>query len=160
MNTLEQATLTDEQRAGFLAAIQADKTIGNVAALRTIGVKGSKRDLKALLDDELEEQARLARGWNIRKVEDTYWGVATNPEHPHYERAAGRLLKAYGGQQFRDHVAIEHGGHVEVESPDVSAAIDRFTTTIRRLTERAQPGGTVRPPDRGAAELPAGEPGG
>lgn len=151
---LEPAALTDEQRAAFLALIRDDKTLGNIHALRQAGVPGTRGQLRALIDDDLEAQSREARGWRIRKVEDTTWKVATDTEHPSWDRANARLLKAYGGPQFRDQTEIVHAGGMEVTNPDVAAAIDRFTALADAAIRAAA---RVRAPEPAIDALPGGD---
>jgi hypothetical protein len=93
--------LTDEQRNAVVEAIRADTKLGNVIALRQAGVEGTKGQLRALIDDELAEQIREARGWSLVQVEQSAWSVATDPEHPSWDRANARILKAYH-PAFRD----------------------------------------------------------
>lgn len=152
---LTAAVLTDEQRAAFLAAIQADKTIGNTAALRQAGVEGTKGQLRSFIDDDLAEQAREARGWNIRAVENVDWEVALDKDHPSGDRARSRLLKAYGGQQFRDQATVEHTGQLEVSNPDVADAIDRFTAAVAAAAVRSAAGD---PPELAAGDAPGPSP--
>lgn len=140
--------LTPEQRQAFLDVLREHTTIGTIRALRQVGIKGSKGQLHALIDEDLEEQAREARGWNIRAVEATTWLVAADPTHDAWDRANARILKAYGGPQYRDRVEHEHAGSLEVTNTDVAAAIDRFTGQVVRLAERSR------------AELAASKPGG
>lgn len=140
--------LTDLERQAVLDVIRAEPTIGTVAAMRTAGIDRPKRELKVLADTLDEDELREARGWNLRKVEQTMWGIATDPEHQSVFRAGQFLMRAYGDPRFRERVDVEHAGTVEVASNDVAAAIDRFTSQVVRLAER------------GRAELAAGEPGG
>lgn len=115
---LEPRTLTDEERGKFLAAVKADPKIGNVAALRAAGIQGTKGELRRLLDDDLAEAAREARGWSLVAVEQTTWDVAQNPEHPAWDRANARVLKAYH-PAYRDQAQLEvtgrNGGPVLIE---------------------------------------------
>ena len=127
--------MTEEQRAAFLAAIEANKEIGHVVALRAAGLEGTKGELKALLTDDLLEDAREARGQNIRRVEAAAWEVAQDTTHPNWDRANARILKAYGGSQFHDRVDVN--GRMEVETPDLTAAIDRFIALTARAVREA-----------------------
>lgn len=73
-------------------------------------------------------------------------------------------LKARRPEVYRENQRVEltgaDGGALEVTSPDVAAAIDRFNVTIARLAERAQSGGAVRALEPGGAELATGGAGG
>src|SRR5206468_11397633 len=123
----DEVAVTAKQRAKFLALIRADKEIGSVDALRQAGVAGSSGQLRAWLkdDDELQREARQARGWNLNRVEATAWQVATDTEHPSWDRANARILKAYH-PAFRDQtkVDVEHtgadGGPIQIEKREVS----------------------------------------
>lgn len=113
--------LTDEQKVAFIAVIahttEQGETIGNEAALRLIGVTGSKTSVRASIDDELKLAAKLARGWDLTRVKDARWGVAVDTKHKDWEKANYSLLRAYGGPEWRDEgtLSIEHGGLVRVE---------------------------------------------
>lgn len=111
--------LTPKQLADMLAVIVAEPNIGTVHAARKAGVAGSRRQIRSLLASYSEE-IREARGWNIVQVENTIWDVAKNPEHPSWERAAGRLVKAYGGEQFLENATLEVTAGVTVERREVS----------------------------------------
>lgn len=103
--------LTDEQRRAFLDHVAANKTVGNVAALRAVGVQGTRGKLRQLVGEDLAADAREARGWSLTKVEQTAWDVATDPEHPAWDRANARILKAY-------HPAFRDAGRVELTGKD------------------------------------------
>lgn len=66
-NVLE---LTDDQRVAFLKIVEADRKIGNVAAMIEAGIEGSKRDLRATLqaDEDLLEASRVARGFGRNQI--------------------------------------------------------------------------------------------
>lgn len=143
MAELEQRALSDEKRGKFLDAVKADPKIGNVAALRAAGVDGTKRDLRAMLTDDLVEDAREARGWSLIDVEQTTWDVAKNPDHPAWDRANARVLKAYH-PSFQDTARLEvtgaDGGPVEIVKREVS-----LTGVLHVLAEAgALPDGLAR----------------
>lgn len=129
------AELSAEQHARFLALLTEDKALGNVTALKLAGVEGTRGELKALMTDDLLAEAREARGWRIRGVEATTWTVATNPEHPSWDRANARLLKAYGGPQFRDHTQLELSGPdgAPIQTEDRSASLGDVLTQLRAI---------------------------
>lgn len=145
---LEPVALTDAQRGKFLDVLRADKYIGNVAALRAAGVQGTKRDLRDLIDDELLEQAREARGWSLLKVENCTWEVATNPEHPSWDRANARVLKAYH-PAYRDQARVDVNHSGEVRNPDVAEAVERLNALVAAAALRSSAG-------NGPRELPSG----
>lgn len=160
-NELAQAAarieLTDEQREAFLAQLRDDNTIGLVRALRNAGVEGTRGQLRQLIssDEQLQDDTRLARGWNLNRVEGVAWEVALDKEHPSWDRANARVLKAYH-PAYRDQSRVEHtgldGGPLEVSNPDVAAALDRFTSTVTRLAARAaESSGAVRELEPGRA---------
>lgn len=142
-----QVELTDEQRTKFLEHLQADKTAGIIATLRAAGVTGSRGQLRRLYDSDvqLQEQAREARGWNINRVEGVTWEVAVDPNHPSWDRANARLLKAYGGQQFRDQSRVEltgaDGGPVQTE--DRSATLGDVKRILDAAVGSTAAGGEV-----------------
>lgn len=159
MAELEQRTLTDDERGKFLDVIRADNTIGNVAALRKAGVEGTKRDLRQLLDDDALEAAREARGWNLVKVEQTTWAVAQNPEHPAWDRANARVLKAYH-PAYRDNAQLEvtgkDGAPILIEGRQTTlvevAAVLARSGALRGLVELTTADGSG--PDRLALPAP------
>lgn len=122
---VETVEVTDRQRAEFLALIKADTAIGSVDALRQTGVAGTRGQLRAWLktDPELERAAREARGWNLNRVEAAAWTVAVDTDHPAWDRANARILKAYH-PAFRDSAQLEvtgaGGGPVQIEKREVS----------------------------------------
>lgn len=73
-------------------------------------------------------------------------------------------LKARRPEVYRDNQRVEltgaDGGPLEVTSPDVAAALERFNTNIDRLIARAESGGAVRALDAGRPELASGGDGG
>lgn len=117
--------ITAEQRTRTLELIRQEPTLGTTTALRRAGVAGSKGHLKQLVDDEFENDTQLARGWDIVKVEGTVWQVALDPHHPHWERAAGRLLRAYV-EAFKDESKLEvsgpNRGPIQIEDRSASLA--------------------------------------
>lgn len=116
--TQQTLAITDEQRNKALELVKANPKLGNAPALRQAGVEGTRGELRRLIDPDLAEQLREARGWSIVDVEQTTWDVAKNPEHPAWDRANARVLKAYH-PAFRDRVDVEHtgpdGGPMQVE---------------------------------------------
>lgn len=117
--------LTEEQRQAFLQAIQDDPTLGNAAALRQVGVPGTKRDLHALIEreDGLEEASRLARGWNPLEPEDALWRVARDTEHKLWFQAVQMLLKANVQRYAADATLdVTIGGTVKIEDRSASLA--------------------------------------
>lgn len=131
-------TITDKQRQKFLKILADDHHQGVILALRAAGVEGSKGQLRRLYETDvsLADEAMNARGWNVNRVEGVAWEVAIDKTHPAWNYANTRLLKAYGGPQFRDQTALEltgkDGGPMEVNT-DVSDAVERFTAAVARL---------------------------
>jgi hypothetical protein len=146
--------VTDTQREKFIALVENDKTIGNVDALRKVGVKGSRGNINRWLDkdQDLLHQSRLARGWNLNRVEATAWEVATNPEHPAWDRANARVLKAYH-PLFRDQQRLEVTG--EDGGPVVLAHEQRLTLAhVAALAAQLDNGSSAST----GGELPAARP--
>lgn len=128
--------ITPAQREKALALIGKTRTLGNVAALRTAGVVGSGAHIRTLVvQSGFYDDAAVARGWDLVAVENSTWLVAQDPEHSHWDRANARVLKAYH-PLYREQAQLEVSGRMEVSSPDVAAAIERFTSTILRLASR------------------------
>lgn len=88
---------TPEERAKVLEIVKAEPRIGTTTAMRRAGLEGTMRELRRMVDEEFAEQIRLARGWDLRAVEDTRWKVALDPEHPRWEAASASVLKQYAG---------------------------------------------------------------
>lgn len=166
--------LTDEQRTAFLAYIEQNKSCSVREACEHVGVKRKQvRHLKRV-DDEFAADYREARGYanehivaeiSRRAIEGWDEPVFHNGEIVgEIRKYDGRLLtllaKAYV-PEFRDVTRLEHtgpgGGPLEVDNPDVAAALDRFTTTIGRLAERAaESRGAVRELDAGSSDAAPG----
>lgn len=98
--------LTDKQRRRVVEVIaearERGETLGNVAALREIGLLGKRSQLRALIDDDLHADIREARGWRVDLIKKAMFDVAVDPQHKHFIQAAKALLSAYGGTEFRD----------------------------------------------------------
>lgn len=169
--------LTPELRDKTAAAIQEDRAQGNVAALRAAGAVGSKGHLRKLIeaDDEIQHLIADTRGYSpeaieneiVRRAIDGVSEPVFNKDGDHvgdkvvYSDRLLVLLAKARHPSYRDRVEIggPNGGPMEVNSPDVAAAIERFTATITRLTDRAQSGGAVRSLAAAATELPSGSTG-
>lgn len=169
--------LTDEQRTAFLDYVRKHKTCSVREACEQVGVKRKQiRHLKRV-DDEFAGDYREARGYaNEQIVAEISRRAIEGWDEPVFHNGEivgeirkfdGRLLtllaKAYV-PEFRDVTRLEHtgpgGGPVEVENPDVAAALDRFTTTIGRLAERAaESRGAVRELEPGSPDEAAATPG-
>lgn len=190
-NELELAAgsieITRGQRDKTLRLIRKNGSrIGDIRALRRAGVLGTRGQLRQLLntDDELREEIARARGRDpevirdeirrraIEGVEEPVFGSLGNgmgsgeigTKRVYSDRLLEMMAKAHL-PEYQDSVRHEvtgpAGGPLEVNSPDVAAALDRFTTNISRLAARAadepaEPGGTVRTADSGRAALPPG----
>lgn len=141
------AALTDVQRRKFLKALADNPALGIRPALRAAGVTGTGRQLRDLYDtdDELQDQARDARGWNLTTVEGVAWEVAKDKDHPSWDRANSRILKAYH-PQFRDRTEMDVTHSGSVDNPDVATAIDRFTTLAAAAVRAAARDGQDTPP--------------
>lgn len=136
--------LTAEQREEVCELVRADRLIGNVAAMRKAGLRGSRGQLRALIDDDFAEQLLEARGWQITKVEDAAWTVAIDTQHPAWDRANARVLKAHH-PAYRDIARHEltgrDGGPIELLAGRFDP--DQLTLEeleqVRGLLEKAQP---------------------
>lgn len=149
-------TLTDKQRAKVVEFYDSHPDGGYKNALAHAGIHVTKAVAKqAILDDpELADVPMRA----LRVDEDTAFkaigDILSNPDHKDRLRAATFALGLHG---YREKSEVMVSGEVEVGSGDLAAALERFTATVTRLTDRAQSGGAVRGLAAAAAELPAGE---
>lgn len=154
-----QFELTDDVRARFLELLAASPEAGNVVTLaqafKDCGQHVYKSEVKPLLDDDLEQQAREARGWVTNRIEGVRWEVALDKTHTQWERANLSLLKAYH-PAFADRSKLElsgpEGGPIAVEDRSASlhdvqrvltAALDSSPDDQDAL---AAAGGSVAPP--------------
>ncbi len=160
------SALTDKQRATLIAKVQADPYCGLVAAARQAGVEGSRGQIRRLLDTDQDFQDALqeARGHLINSVASlkvnhllAKLGTVVDDDGHASQLRAIQYALGLRGIQVVERIEHEHSGGMEVTNPDVAAAIDRFTVTLRRLTERAQSSGTVRAAAGDGTELPPGE---
>lgn len=168
--------LTGTQRVAFLAYIREHPDCSVREAADHVGAKRKQvRHLKAT-DEQFAEDYRDARGYGsdtiraelkrraMEGIVEPVFGALPGEKagsgivgerRVYSDRLLGMMAKAYL-PEYRDRV--EHtgadGGPLEVNSPDVAAALERFTATVSRLAERAQSGGAVRDPDGETAELP------
>lgn len=141
--------LTDEQRATAVQAVkeasEAKQVLGDVAALRQAGVRGSRGQIRKLVDDDLKADFRAARGWSVTAAIQALYTVATDISHPSFERANARLLKAFGGPEFRDvsrhELTGRDGGPMQLIAgrfdPD-QLTIEELET-LKALAEKAKP---------------------
>lgn len=164
-----QTELTAEQRDRFLDLVRADPYIGHIAAARKAGVPGTKGQLRKLVAGDTDLQAGIAEaradafaelGLGTAALLKKLASVVDANDNPSQLRA---IQYAFALQGVNPADRVEHtgpdGGPVEVTNPDVAAAIDRFTISIRTLAERAQSSGAIRASHPGAAALPAGDAG-
>jgi hypothetical protein len=137
--------LTDKQRQDALELIRADTNLGSVAALRQAGVKGSKGQIHRLIDDDLAEEMREARGWSITAAKQALYDVAVDTDHPSWQRANALFLRSYGGPEFRDVSRHELTGR---DGGPISLLAGRFDPdqltieeleTLRALAAKATP---------------------
>jgi hypothetical protein len=173
LETAATAAVSDEQRKRALALIRKKgREIGDVRALREAGVEGTRGQLRRLLDrdEDLVEAIAEARGRSVEVVRDEVKRRAIDGvEEPVYHQGkvvgyvtkySDRLLEMMArahAPEYRERVEVSGagGGPLELTSPDLAGALDRFTGTIRRLAERAQSGGAVRALESGEADEPA-----
>lgn len=148
--------ITDRQRKDLVKLLREDPFRPHVAAMRQVGIQGSKGQLRELLrtDEQLSgllEQARYDYLKTKRLGVDTMLtklaDIAHDKGNPSQLRAVGMALTISGvatSDRQRVEVTGEDGDPVEVTNPDLNAAVDRFTNTIRRLSQGAESGGDVR----------------
>lgn len=174
------APLTVKQRAKFLAYVRQHTDCSVREAAEHAGVKRLQIRYLKRTDEEFAAEYREARGYGDDKIRDevrrrAIEGVVepvfgalgegggtgiVGHKRVYSDRLLALMAKAHL-PEYRDRV--EHtgldGGPMEVNNPDVAAAIERFGATVRRLAERAQSSRTVRAPEPEAAELAPGETG-
>lgn len=172
-----KSSVTAKQRETFLEGLAAGWSVTKAAALAgtdrrrmyeqrdqdeafaaawaeavELGTQMLEDELRRRALDGFEEETFDGKGVLVRRV------VRLSPQD------LITALKARRPEVYRENQRVEltgaDGGPLEVTSPDVAAAIERFNVTIARLAERAQSGGAVRAVESGRAELVAGEPGG
>lgn len=163
--------VTAEQRAALVDLLAAEPGIGTVAALRRVGVEGTKGQLRALVkqDDNLAEELHEARGKKLReelmsRAVDGYEDpiIGKDGDIVGYRTVKSDRLLEFACRMYLPEakalrgveVTGRDGGPVEVANPDVAAAIDRFTANIARLARGSEPGEAVREPAAAAAALP------
>jgi hypothetical protein len=138
-----EVTITARQRRKALELIKQDPTLGNKPALRLAGVKGTRGQIGAAIDDGFREAALEARGWRLQSVLNALYSVAVDPSHDHWDRGNARFLKAFGGWRFRDNVNVEvtgrDGGPVQLE--DRSASLDDVARVLEAVGAFANVGG-------------------
>jgi hypothetical protein len=119
--------LTDEQRQQALDVIRSAKetgeTVGNVAALRQVGVHGTRGQLRALIDDDFAHELRTARGYGnetiraeiarraIEGVEEDVWhnGEVVGKRIVYSDRLLSKMADAFV-PEFRDVKRVELTG--------------------------------------------------
>ena len=164
LRPLADEPLTEDERERFLLLLRSSPRLGNKMALRQVGVRATKGEIEDLfaVDADLEDDVLEARGRPVEKVVAALYQTATDPDSPSQTRAAGMYLARYGDPGWRRALArvqVEHSGPdgrpLEVNHPDVTAAIERFTAAIVRAAERSR----AELPAGGPAGMGAGEPG-
>lgn len=179
--TAGQIEITAKQRTELVKLFREDPYRPHVATARTVGIHapaGDNRRAAALIraalkaDPEIQQaleqgryeylkQKRLGMDRLLDKLADV-----VDSEGPSQLRGIQTAMGLHGVVTDRQRVEVtgEDGAPVEVETPDVSAAIDRFTATVARLADRAGTSagtsGSVRDPDPDRPGLAAGPAGG
>jgi hypothetical protein len=158
--------ITDSQREKLLALIKAEPYAGHADLAARAGIHGTTAQRRQFVKNDPETQAAIAEargaaldqaGLNVPHLFVKLARVVNTDDHASQLRAIQYALTLQGvhGEVARIEVTGADGDPVEVSNTDVAAAVDRFTTTIRRLADRqtAEPGGTVRDAPAGQAEL-------
>jgi hypothetical protein len=133
-----EVSITARQRRKALELIRADPTLGNKPALRLAGVKGTRGQIGAAIDDGFREAALEARGWRLQSVLNALYSVAVDPSHDHWDRGNARFLKAFGGWRFRDNVQVDVSGTVGVQ-------VEHDSESVRRLLGKLVDVGLIEP---------------
>lgn len=165
--------ITPEARAKFIAAVREDPYTGIARAALAAGIPGSTGQRRQLVAQDAEIQYALAEArrevlvahhLGVHDLFDKLAFVVHDDGNSSQLRAVQTGLAMHGIAVSEVH-RVEHtgrdGGPLEVENPDVAAAIDRFSAQLRRLGERAdvESGAGVRELGPGPAELDAGDAG-
>jgi hypothetical protein len=157
------AELSDEQRAQVIAFFKAHPEKGYKAACNHIGISRiTKAEARRLLHDDDEIRRERFANYNLdeQRLLTRTGEIANDPNHKDQFRAIQFAFNVVHGwiERRAEEITGPDGRPLEVTNPDLTAALDRFTTTVNRLSERAQSGGAVRALDRGRAELAPPEP--
>jgi hypothetical protein len=155
---VDQVDPTPEQRQALYEIVRNNPYVGFKTAARRAGIAGTSSQVRGFLrnDPEFQQVLEEARGVILERVglgvpkllENL--GEVANEKSPSQLRAIEYALSLHGVQpRQRVEVTGEDGDPVEVNNPDVAAAVDRFTA----LADAA-----IRAAARGPAEPAALEP--
>lgn len=159
--------LSPEDRETFLGAIRQGLAIKNACKLigrdhRTMyRMRNGEKRVGKLPDLEFAAawDEAVVEGKAVRKdvLQDLVYQIAQYGENDRDRLKAAELeLRRLAPEEYRDNVRLEHSGGLEVASPDVAAALDRFTTTLRQLGQsQLEPGGDLRLTAGSGAEIVA-----
>lgn len=156
------SSLSEEQRQIVKAFFAEHVDGGYTAACQAAGIarvtRAEARNL-ILSDGEIRDERFKAMGVGEAKALMVLGEILADSEHKDRLRAATFLVNALHGwaESSRSEHTGADGGPVEVADSHVADALDRFTSEVRRLGERAQSDRAVRDPAGGRAALPAGE---
>lgn len=84
--------ISDEQRAQITELVHGDKNLGTVAALRKVGLIGSRGELKNLVDEDLAEQMRDARGMGRNRIRQEMFRRAIDGVEEDVFSPSGKLV--------------------------------------------------------------------
>lgn len=144
-----------EQRKRFLELVRDDAEMGDIRAAREVGVPGKRAQVRAAIeaDPDLKADLRQARreglgkqGLGIKSLYKVLSEIVSDPEHKDRLKAAMYALNLNGVvERQRVEMTGEDGGPVEVNNPDVAAAVDRFTALADAAIRAASRRGTQPP---------------
>lgn len=143
--------MTQAQRAKILKALADKPMMGNKLAFAQAGVRMTKAQIAATLeaDPEFADDLAIARGVDPDILEFPLVLVAKDPDHKHWPTAI-RLVMQARHPSYGDKTKVElsgpDGGPMEVTSPDVVAAAERFAALTDAAVRRAAATGTDDPP--------------
>ena len=149
LDTTPPAELSDEQKSAIVACFDANPDCGYKAAARAAGFRLSKEQARAMIvaDDELREAVFKSLKLDERSLFRTLGEIAASSDHKDQFRAVTWGLNAI--HRWHENQQVEHTGGMEVANPDVSAAIERFTSTVARIAARNGTGPADRELDAG-----------
>lgn len=146
--------MTNKQRADILKALGKQPMMGNKRAFAEAGVRMTKNQIAATLEDDPEfaDDLAIARGVDPDVLEYPLVLVAKDPEHKHWPTAIRLVMQARHpsyGDKTRLELTGADGGPMEVTNPDVVAAAERFAAltdaAVRRAGTDGEDGATTDP---------------
>lgn len=113
--TVKHDHIPEAVRERFLELLKTDRNRGNVSTLvqafRDSGDYVFKGEIAHLVDADLKDDAREARGWTLEPIVANLHAMAVDPKSPHAVRAATLFLNGpHGEPGWRDQSRLELTG--------------------------------------------------